>query len=103
VHIYFPDPWPKKRHHKRRLIQEPLLTQLHRVLEPGGRVRLVTDHADYWQWMLEKLAAVGELFEQLPFDAPASADPGEMAGTNFERKYRREGRPLHGCVLRRRG
>jgi tRNA (guanine-N7-)-methyltransferase len=102
VHIYFPDPWPKKRHHKRRLVQAPFLRELHRVLESDGRVRLATDHADYFAWMQEHAAAVNALFESLPFDSPASADEGELVGTNFERKYRREGRTFHGLVLRRR-
>ncbi|MEO1237301.1 MAG: tRNA (guanosine(46)-N7)-methyltransferase TrmB, partial [Planctomycetota bacterium] len=50
VHIYFPDPWPKKRHHKRRTVQAPFLLELHRVLRPGGEVRLATDHAEYFAW-----------------------------------------------------
>ena len=102
VHIYFPDPWPKKRHHKRRLVQGPFLAQLHRVLEPAGRVRLATDHAEYFAWMQEHVAGVADLFEVLPFDSPASAGEGELVGTNFERKYRREGRSFHAMVLRRR-
>jgi tRNA (guanine-N7-)-methyltransferase len=46
LHVYFPDPWPKARHHKRRLIQEPFLKQAQRVLVPGGRLQIVTDHQD---------------------------------------------------------
>jgi tRNA (guanine-N7-)-methyltransferase len=107
VHIYFPDPWPKKRHHKRRLIQAPFLRELHRVLRPAdqpgsGLVRLATDHPDYFAWMQEHAAAVADLFESLPFASPASAGDDELVGTNFERKYRREGRPFHGMILRRR-
>ncbi|MCC7145290.1 MAG: tRNA (guanosine(46)-N7)-methyltransferase TrmB [Phycisphaeraceae bacterium] len=107
VHIYFPDPWPKKRHHKRRLVQEPFLRELHRVLEPAaqpghGLIRLATDHSDYYQWMLQHAALAADLFEPLPFESPASAGEGELVGTNFERKYRREGRPFHGMILRKR-
>ncbi len=101
VHIYFPDPWPKKRHHKRRLIQAPFLHQLHRTLVPGGLVRLATDHADYFAWMQEHIAQVPDLFETLPFDRPPSAGEGELVGTNFERKYRREGRPFCALILRK--
>ena len=101
VHIYFPDPWPKKRHHKRRLIQEPFLRELHRILEPQGLVRIATDHEDYFAWMREHIARVPELFAQLPFDRPPSAGAGELVGTNFERKYRREGRPFHALILKR--
>jgi tRNA (guanine-N7-)-methyltransferase len=101
VHIYFPDPWPKKRHHKRRLIQEAFLRELHRVLEAKGVVRLATDHEDYFQWMRDQAAQVADLFEPLPFQSPEAAGEGELVGTNFERKYRREGRGFFGMVLRR--
>lgn len=101
VHLYFPDPWPKKRHHKRRLVQASFLEHLHRILKPAGHVRLATDHEDYFQWMLEHAAEVTALFEKLPFEPPASAAEGELVGTNFERKYRREGRTFNGMVLRK--
>ena len=101
VHVYFPDPWPKKRHHKRRLIQEPFLRQVHRTLQSNGLVRLATDHQDYFQWMCQHADRVADLFERQPFESPRSADQGELAGTNFERKYRREGRPFFAMILRR--
>ena len=101
VHIYFPDPWPKKRHHKRRLVQAPFLRELHRVLAPGGQVRLATDHEDYFAWMGEHAAKVAELFERRPFERPAAAGAGELVGTNFERKYRDEGRTFQGMTLHR--
>lgn len=99
VHIYFPDPWPKSRHNKRRLIQEPFLRDLHRVLAPGGSVRIATDHGDYFAWMNEHADRVAELFAKLPFESPLAAGEGELVGTNFERKYRREGRPFHAMIL----
>ena len=106
VHIYFPDPWPKKRHHKRRRIQVGLLRELHRVLFPSasgaplaGRVHLVTDHEEYAHWMDLHLAAVDRLFERRSFESPESAGAAELVGTNFERKYRREGRPFFGLTL----
>lgn len=93
VHIYFPDPWPKARHHKRRLIQEPFVAQINRVLLPGGQLRVVTDHLDYFQQIESVLRAstlaVGEYAQS------AGGDGNEMVGTNFERKYRREGRPFY--------
>ena len=112
VHIYFPDPWPKSRHHKRRLIQEGFLRELWRVLAPGipgthgngesaGRIRIATDHAEYFEWMVEHAGRVTDLFELLPFESPASAGEGELVGTNFERKYRREGRPFYSMVLKK--
>lgn len=101
VHIYFPDPWPKKRHNKRRLFQAPFLRELHRALEPNGQIRIATDHADYFEWMEEHAAMVADLFERLPFESPDAAGEGELVGTNFERKYRREGRPFNAMILKR--
>jgi len=102
VHIYFPDPWPKKRHHKRRFVNERNLRELWRCLEPGGKVRLATDHEDYFHWMLEHAERVRDCFERAPFERPVSAGDGEVVGTNFERKYRREGRTFHTLCLARR-
>ena len=93
VHVYFPDPWPKKRHHKRRLIQEPFLQQVQRILVPGGRLQVVTDHADYFQ-QIEAVVTASPL-KIIEYNRPGSAGEGEFVGTNFERKYRREGRPFH--------
>jgi tRNA (guanine-N7-)-methyltransferase len=89
VHIYFPDPWPKKRHQKRRLIQPPFLTQISRVLKPGGGVRIVTDHEEYFQQITQvvKGSALTE--------TESAVGEGEIVGTNFERKYRREGRAFY--------
>ena len=102
AHVYFPDPWPKKRHHKRRLLCESFFLQMHRVLVPGGVIRIVTDHDDYFQWIVEHAERVADRFESIPFTTALSGDAaGEMAGTNFERKYRREGRPFHATALRR--
>lgn len=104
VHIYFPDPWPKAKQNKRRLVQAPFLRELHRLLTPDGRVRMATDHEGYFHWMEEHAAIVcGEgLFERLPFERPASAGEGELVGSNFERKYREEGRQFFsGLILQR--
>ena len=57
VFILYPDPWPKTRHHKRRIISTEFLTSLARVMKPGAELRLATDHADYATWMLERLLA----------------------------------------------
>ena len=60
VRIFFPDPWPKKRHFKRRLVQAAFLTQLQRLMKPGAMVRLATDWAPYGEWMVEQFAMVPE-------------------------------------------
>lgn len=57
VFILFPDPWPKARHNKRRLVQAELIEDLARLLAPGGRLRFATDWADYADWTLERFLA----------------------------------------------
>ena len=99
VHLYFSDPWPKARHHKRRVLQLEALSQFHRVLTVGGELRLVTDHPQLWEWYESLVMRVSDLFERLPFEPPSSAAQGEVVGTNFERKYRQEGRPFHSMTL----
>jgi tRNA (guanine-N7-)-methyltransferase len=93
LHVYFPDPWPKARHHKRRLIQPPFLEQAVRVLAPGGRLQVVTDHKGYFEENIEP-AVRGSGLSVIDYNRPGSAGEGEFVGTNFERKYRREGRPF---------
>ncbi len=93
IHIFFPDPWPKKRHHKRRLIQGPFLEQAERVLEQGGRLQIVTDFEGYYQ-QIERVVRASKL-KETEYRTPGSVADGEIAGTNFERKYRREGRPFY--------
>jgi tRNA (guanine-N7-)-methyltransferase len=57
VFILFPDPWPKARHHKRRLVQAETLDELARILRPGGRLRFASDWADYVDWTAIRFAA----------------------------------------------
>lgn len=101
IHLYFSDPWPKKRHHKRRVIQDRTLLDFHRILQDGGEIRLVTDHQELFAWYEERAVNQTTLFERVPFAAPKSAVEGEIVGSNFERKYRQEGRPFHAMTLRK--
>lgn len=94
LHVYFPDPWPKKRHHKRRLIQEPFMQQAQRILTPGGRLQVVTDHQGYFEENIEPAFQKSAL-KIVDYNRPGSAGEGEFVGTNFERKYQREGRPFY--------
>jgi len=57
IFVLFPDPWPKARHHKRRLIQADIAAEFARLLKPGGRLRFASDWADYVDWSLERLTA----------------------------------------------
>jgi len=95
LHIYFPDPWPKARHHKRRLIQPKFIPVARRILKPGGRLQVVTDHKGYWEESIEPTVRAAEGFAVVDYNRPDSASEGEFVGTNFERKYRREGRPFY--------
>ena len=101
IHLYFSDPWPKTRHHKRRVIQDTTLETFHRVLKQGGMIHVMTDHDDLWQWCEEHFQRHKNLFTQSIFSGVPSANEGELVGTNFERKYRREGRPFHAVTLTR--
>ncbi len=82
-HIFFPDPWPKKRHHKRRLIQRPLVELLARKLEKGGYVYLATDWKEYAEWMLDVLSSVDSL--ENPYCGFADPVPWRPR-TKFEQK-----------------
>jgi len=66
VHIFFPDPWHKKRHHKRRIIQQDFIELLVRKLDVGGYIHLATDWQDYATWMLDVLSANKNLVNQSP-------------------------------------
>ena len=101
LHVYFPDPWPKSRHHKRRLIQPEFLTEAHRILAPGGQVRVVTDHTDYFEWIKAVFAGQGVLAE-IPFESPLPQLASGMVGTNFEKKYALEGRCFYAIAAQKR-
>jgi len=100
LHVYHPDPWPKKRHHKRRLIQPSFIASAVQALVPGGRWAIQTDHAEYFAWIRAHLAAFGDL-EEIPYDNPDFGIVEATAQTNFEVKYLREGRTIHRLALRR--
>jgi tRNA (guanine-N7-)-methyltransferase len=93
LHVYFPDPWPKKRHNKRRLLAEPFMREIERILVPGGRLSVVTDHQDYFE-QIDTVVKASKL-RVVEYNRPGAAGEGEFVGTNFERKYKREGRPFH--------
>lgn len=102
-HLYFPDPWPKKKHHKRRFFSDENIPQLYRILECGGIINAATDHEDYYNQMCDvtSRAAAASLFERIEFVRPAGAQPGEVVGTNYERKYMKEGRQTYTLALRK--
>jgi len=101
LHVYFPDPWPKRRHRRRRLIGLPFAEQAHRVLRPGGLLVVVTDHRGYFE-QIRRLLAGAAGFAAVPLP-PMSDKSGEIVGTNFERKYIAQGRPFHAIARMRLG
>lgn len=94
VHVYFPDPWWKKRHKKRRVFNETLVASIIKALEPSGELHVATDVEEYFGVIRELIAAEARLIEIEP---PPLNDPEDDHDylTNFERKYRIEGRPVY--------
>ena len=94
VHIYFPDPWPRPRERKRRLVREEVLEQLNRVMKPNAFGYYVTDHREYFE---KSIPLFGQHFE---------VEGGEITAgeprTNYEAKYRLEGRPIYQLLFRKR-
>jgi tRNA (guanine-N7-)-methyltransferase len=70
IHVFFPDPWPKKRHHKRRLIQRPFTDCLASKLKPGGYFYMVSDWLDYAQWALSVLTSTPGMVNEHEYFAP---------------------------------
>nr|WP_245549754.1 tRNA (guanosine(46)-N7)-methyltransferase TrmB [Gordonia effusa] len=103
IRVFFPDPWPKARHHKRRLLQQGTIELMADRLKPGGVLHIATDHADYAEWITEVLdnqdAAKTHL---VPLDdksiAPISL---ERPTTKFEGRAQREGRDVTEYVFTR--
>ena len=100
VNLFFPDPWPKKRHHKRRLVQPPFVAEVARVLAAGGLLHIATDWADYVRHTLEVLAGSAEFApidtNEVSTDALAFRPP-----TKFERRGRQLGHEVADLFYRR--
>lgn len=92
VFVLFPDPWPKTRHHKRRIVNRETAAQLARAIRPGGELRLATDDPGYARWMLEALLAE----PRFAWTAERAADwrdpPPDWVPTRYEAKARAAGR-----------
>ena len=100
-HIYYPDPWPKKRHNKRRFINSANTDHLIRALKPGGTIRVATDFAEYFKQIKEVLASKADRLEQIEFLPNPGVETGEWVGTNFERKYLMEKRQSYTIAVRK--
>jgi tRNA (guanine-N7-)-methyltransferase len=100
IRIYFPDPWPKKRHHKRRMIQPPFLSLLAGRMKPGGVLHLATDWEPYAEHMLEVMQAAPE-FENLSPGGGFSPKPDWRPPTKYEQRGKRLGHRVADLVYRR--
>jgi tRNA (guanine-N7-)-methyltransferase len=96
--LFFPDPWPKKRHHKRRIVQSPFVREVARALEPGGIFHLATDWVDYARHMREVLDAASA-FDRANDDA--GGRPDYRPRTHFEQRGERKGHEVHDLLYRR--
>lgn len=98
VRVFFPDPWPKSRHHKRRFLQSGTIALIADRLKPGGILHIATDHADYAEWIAELLATQdpsGPHVIPLTYDSPMLL---ERPTTKFEGRAEREGRDINEFV-----
>jgi len=100
VHVYFPDPWWKKRHKKRRVMNEAFLADAHRVLVFGGALHFWTDVEEYFTTTLELMARVSPLAGPLPV-AERPADHDLDYRTHFERRKRKDGLPIFRSEFRK--
>ncbi len=92
-HLYFPDPWWKRRHHERRLFHQDFAAALARTLCPDGKILLASDVESYFAEIVQKFSCVPEL-KPFSWERDHTNKRGKLIVTDFERKYRQEGRPL---------
>jgi len=100
VLLYFPDPWPKKRHHKRRIVQDGFVALIASRLRTGGTFRLATDWQPYADWMLETLGRCPLLRNESP-DGGWSARPASRPPTRFELRGQQLGHAVRDLAFRR--
>ena len=99
---FFPDPWPKRRHHKKRLLQIPFLQTAYHILRPGGQLWIKTDHQEYAQWMAQILREQSFFDLKLEtFDLQREHPRHFLAGfqTKFEKIFLRQGIPTKAFEL----
>ena len=92
-HLLFPDPWPKRRHHRRRAFTPEFVSSIHRALIAGGLFHVATDHADYFH-QIERVIAATDMFV-------VSREQNHFPPTSFEQKYVARGLSIHRLLLRK--
>ena len=95
-YVFFPDPWPKRRHHRHRLFNPTFLNAVHRALRPGGCINAATDHADYFIWITRLLRADSRFVEVPPFL------PTEEERTDFELAFMSQNASIGRCAFQKR-
>jgi tRNA (guanine-N7-)-methyltransferase len=101
IFLLFPDPWPKRRHHKRRIVTPAMVAEFHRILKAGGTLRFASDIRDYIAWTLLHFRAHGgfEWLAERPGDWRER--PSDWPATRYEAKARAEGRAPAFLTFRR--
>jgi len=99
LHLLCPDPWPKARHHKRRLVQQEFLHILQQVLSPGGEFLFKTDHPDYYEWVIEEMELFNDSNPNQLFTQLRWVQEDEQGGfcypkTDFERLWEKAGKKM---------
>lgn len=94
-YVLFPDPWPKRRHQHRRIIQKDLIQKIHQALKPSGKLYIATDHKDYFEWMKK----VVDPFLQSNFSSISDERPPFIS--NYQTKYEKEGRPIYSIHVKK--
>ena len=94
AHLLFPDPWPKKRHQRRRIVTPDFLAAIHRLLAPNGCLCIATDEADYFAAIRALIA--GSVWQE----EPAERD-GDFPCTTFEKRFLADGAPIYRLMLRK--
>jgi tRNA (guanine-N7-)-methyltransferase len=97
-YLLFPDPWPKRRHHRRRIVTREFLDSIHRALEPGGLLHIATDQLDYFTQM-QRIADLPGKLECLKHSS--FRQDVDLPLTKFERRFSDQGAPIYRLVLRK--
>ena len=102
VYLFFPDPWHKRRHNKRRILQPALVEQLARVMRPGGVFHAATDWEEYAEYMLQVMSAADQAFRNCTPDGGYSPRPDYRLLTKFEQRGQQLGHRVRDLIFQRR-
>lgn len=101
MHIFFPDPWPKKRHHKRRLLQTAFIRMVERALKPGGRLHIATDWQEYADHIVEMMTPI-QGFENIAGKEIYSPRSDYRPATKYEVRGERLGHAVRDIIFKKR-